>query len=162
LGESPPPTQEQFENELFFEFRKMNPSKPVWLEDESQRIGSINLPNPLWEQMRSAYLRYLEIPFEKRLNYITDVYGNFKTEDLKSATLRIQKRLGGLETKNTMQFLENNDLRSAFSILLKYYDKFYDRATSRRSPEKIEKISFDELNPALIASTLISHSLVSI
>jgi len=99
LEDSYRPSQEQFENELFMAFRKTNPANPVWLEDESQRIGLANLPNALWDQMRSAKVMYLEIPFEKRLDYLIETYGHYNLEDLKAATLRIQKRLGGLETK---------------------------------------------------------------
>jgi tRNA 2-selenouridine synthase len=71
---------------------------------------------------------------------LIETYGHYNSEDLKAATLRIQKRLGGLETKNTIHFLETGDTRNAFSILLKYYDKVYLRASSQRNPENILKI----------------------
>jgi len=49
IGESKAPSQEMFENELYMQFRNMDLAKPVWLEDESQRIGIMNLPNALWD-----------------------------------------------------------------------------------------------------------------
>lgn len=140
LGDSYRPSQEQFENDLFMAFSESNPARPVWLEDESQRIGMVNLPNALWNQMRAAKVIYLEIPFEQRLDYLLGAYGNYHIDELKAATLRIQKRLGGLETKNTIQYLESGDIRHAFSILLKYYDKLYLRASSQRNPENVLKV----------------------
>lgn len=146
INESEALTQEQFENELFMQFRTVGSQKTIWLEDESQRIGSINLPNALWMQMRNARVMYLDIPFEKRLSYLVDSYGSFPVTALKEATLRIAKRLGGLETKNAVKFLEDGEIRSAFSIFLKYYDKYYTSATQKRDPDLIHKIISEKIN----------------
>ena len=34
----------------------------IWLEDESQRIGHINIPPPLWNNMRQSPIYFLAIP----------------------------------------------------------------------------------------------------
>lgn len=148
LGEPASPTQEQFENELFMKFRKTEVSIPVWLEDESQRIGPVNLPNQLWDQMRNSPVVYLEIPFEVRLDYLVKVYGEFDSEGLKASTLRIRKRLGGLETSNVLEHLGRGDLKSAFAILLHYYDKTYLRATQQRNAGLIHKIESSTVDAA--------------
>jgi tRNA 2-selenouridine synthase len=67
------------------------------------------------------------IPFEERLAFIVEQYGHFDKLSLIEASLRIQKRLGGLETKNTINAIESGDIKEAFSILLKYYDKWYNK-----------------------------------
>ena len=157
IGESTAPSQEMFENELYMQFRNMDLAKPVWLEDESQRIGIMNLPNALWDQMRNAKVIYLEVPFEERLNYLVKTYGSLPLDALRSSTLRIQKRLGGLATKNTLQFLEEKNYESAFEILLKYYDKYYERATAQRNPENIETIKFDKIDPENIADKILTR-----
>ncbi|MBA2407472.1 MAG: tRNA 2-selenouridine(34) synthase MnmH [Chitinophagales bacterium] len=154
LGESHPPTQEQFENDLFIEFMKMDPEIPIWLEDESQRIGSVNIPKTLWEQMRAARVIYLDIPVEKRLQYIVNHYGNFSRERLKAAALRIQKRLGGLETTNVINYIDKGEIENAFSILLRYYDKWYAKGISNRPAEKIESIFTSEINPQTMAAAI--------
>jgi tRNA 2-selenouridine synthase len=160
INETMAPSQEQFENDLFMKFRRVDPSKPVWLEDESQRIGSMNLPNSLWMQMRNAKVIYLDIPFEERLAYLVDTYGSLPADELKAATFRIQKRLGGLNTKNAIQFLEERNLKEAFSILLKYYDKLYTMATDQRQKDRIEMIGIEKISPSSIAAK-ISHRLVA-
>jgi len=161
LGEDAPPTQEQFENDLAMEFFTLDSSKPIWIEDESQRIGWVNIPNALWKQMRETKVVYLDIPFEERLKNITENYGTFDLERLKAATLRIQKRLGGLDTKNAIQYFEEGKIYEAFFILLKYYDKFYSKATAERKEENIEIVAAEKISPSLNAAKITRRPVVS-
>ena len=152
IGEKPQSTQEMFENLLALKLNKAGSKKnevreaneinltsyslphtsPIWLEDESQRIGKLIIPNSFWEKMRTGPVYFLDIPFEERLNYLVATYGNFDKEKLAEAIERIQKRLGGLETKNAISFLSENNIRECFSILLKYYDKLYLKGLHNR------------------------------
>lgn len=104
----------------------------IWIEDESQRIGTVNIPMSLWKQLRTKPLVFLNIPFEERLEYIVSGYGKADKEKLINATIRIQKRLGGLETKTAINFLIEGDLKESFRILLKYYDKYYTKGLRNR------------------------------
>ncbi|MBK7307161.1 MAG: tRNA 2-selenouridine(34) synthase MnmH [Chitinophagaceae bacterium] len=92
------------------------PASAIYIEDESQRIGNLQIPMPLWHTMRKAPVFFLDIPFEERLNYITEEYGKLKKETLKEAILRIQKRLGGLETKNAINFLKRSSTQHVFAF----------------------------------------------
>jgi tRNA 2-selenouridine synthase len=82
--------------------------------------------------MRQSPVYFLDIPFEQRLNYILAEYGTKSTEQLIECTQRLTKRLGGLDTKNTIAFLQEGDLREAFRILLRYYDKTYSKGLHNR------------------------------
>ena len=82
--------------------------------------------------MRKASVFFMVIPFEERLDYITAEYGKIKTQILADAILRIQKRLGGLETKNAIHFLEEDNYKECFRILLSYYDKWYSKGLHNR------------------------------
>jgi len=104
----------------------------IWLEDESQRIGNLQIPMPLWYTMRKCPVYFIDIPFEERLEYITEEYGKFDKEQLAESIIRIQKRLGGLETKNAINHLLENDHKACFRILLTYYDKWYGKALYNR------------------------------
>ena len=136
LGEEPQPTQEMFENELATALNAVceaSGQDAIWLEDESRRIGSVNVPGPLWEAMRHAPLYFLDIPFEERLDYIVKQYGRFEKQELLNAITRIQKRLGGQATKDAISYLNEDDLHACFRILLCYYDKFYAKDIASRS-----------------------------
>ena len=135
----PQPGQEMFENllaeKLHAETDSNSPFRGlggIYLEDESQRIGNLQIPMPLWYTMRKAPVFFMDIPFEERLDYITEEYGKIKKQILADAILRIQKRLGGLETKNAIHFLEEDNYKECFRILLSYYDKWYSKGLYNR------------------------------
>lgn len=56
IGKLNQPTSEQFENNFFHEWNKLDFSKYILLEDESFSIGSVNLPNALYKKMCDAPL----------------------------------------------------------------------------------------------------------
>lgn len=134
----PQPTQEMFENLLAMELEKQGASgienelPAIWLEDESQRIGNLNIPSALWAQMRQSPVFFLEIPFEERLEHIAEEYGVCDPEKLIDSVRRISQRLGGLETKNAINWLQEGNFREAFRILLHYYDKLYIKGLHNR------------------------------
>ena len=139
IGLPKQPSQEMFENKLAVTIestKSILPRQPIWLEDESQRIGTVNIPQSLWNHIRSCPVYFLDIPFEARLDYLVATYGILDKTELEEATKRIQKRLGGLETKQALGFLEANNLKECFSILLKYYDKQYSKGLNNRPEPK--------------------------
>jgi len=129
IGLPKQPTQEMFENKLAL---SLFSNKSFWLEDESQRIGSLNIPHSLWKTIRNAPLFFIEIPFCERLAFILNQYGNLDVEKLIEATTRIQKRLGPLDTTTAINYLHENKIKEAFEILLSYYDKQYLKAFNKR------------------------------
>ena len=146
LGEAPQPKQEMFENLLAKKLSEVSNkmttyiantnnyhlSTNIYIEDESQRIGNLQIPMPLWYTMRKSPVYFLDIPFEERLNYLTEEYGKFEKEKLMNAIIRIQKRLGGLDTKNAVSYLLENNNKECFRILLTYYDKYYLKGLNNR------------------------------
>ena len=157
IGQLPQPSQEMFENILATKLWEVNKNnKPIWIEDESQRIGTVLIPTPLFHLMRNSTCYFMTIPFEQRLAFIVEGYGKFDAQSLIEATERIQKRLGGLETKNAVAHIMQGELKEAFSILLKYYDKWYEKNAKNEVLPKIELIpvSSEMVDPAHNASLL--------
>jgi tRNA 2-selenouridine synthase len=66
------------------------------------------------------------------LQHIVEEYGMLDKEKIAEATSRLQKRLGGLETKTALAHLQEDNLRECFQILLKYYDKYYQKGLNNR------------------------------
>ena len=162
----PQPTQEMFEN-LFANVLESSTAhcprstaentdqSSIWLEDESQRIGNLNIPTSVWESMRMAPIIFLEIPFKERLNHIVEEYGECDREKLIESVQRISQRLGGLATKSAVEFIQQGNIKEAFSILLHYYDKRYLKALHNREmlPALLIKISCETVtidNAALL------------
>jgi tRNA 2-selenouridine synthase len=140
LGEEKQPIPEMFENRLAIELWKIgreyngdgDMKKNIWVEDESAHIGTVGVPKAFWNQMRKSTLYFLEIPFGQRLKNIVKIYGTFDRQSLIECVIKIQKRLGGLETKKAIEFIVEGKNNDAFSVLLKYYDKMYAQSLQKR------------------------------
>jgi tRNA 2-selenouridine synthase len=146
IGMPAQPGQEMFENILSCKLRAVSNGQKedagnnspfrgpedIWLEDESQRIGLVNLPNDLWNTMRQSPVYFLDIPFEGRLQHLVQEYGGLDKQSMIDAIGRIRERLGGLNAKNAIQFLEEGNIAESFRILLNYYDKHYLKALHNR------------------------------
>jgi tRNA 2-selenouridine synthase len=102
----------------------------------------------------------MDIPFEVRLSHIVAGYGKYSIEKLKDAALRIQKRLGGLETKTAIAALEENRIEEAFSIFLKYYDKLYLKSTlnTNEGEREIIYIKSDVTDAKLNTKLILDHA----
>lgn len=149
LGLAPQPGQEYFENLLAMElyhYRTHQAGKPIWVEDESQRIGLVNSPPEFYKQMREQDILLLEIPFEERLSFLVDTYGVFPRQALAPAIERIQKKLGGPEYRAALEFLEQGNIRECFRILLQYYDRLYAKSRGKREPELSKPVLLPALN----------------
>lgn len=161
FGQLPQPTQEQFENILARELFSTvsNHASAVFIEDESQRIGDVNVPTVLFKQMRENKVMFLDIPFEERLEFITAHYGKFEKEKLLNAIVRIKKRLGGLETKTAVNALIEDDIKACFSVLLHYYDRQYRHGLERREQavSPVTMLECTKVDPAANAAAIISH-----
>lgn len=132
IGLPKQPTQEMFENLLGCELRAHSLASKLWLEDESQRIGLVNIPNEIWANMRRSPIHFLDIPFEERLQHLTEEYGGLDQQQMIDAIGRVKDKLGGLNAKNAIQLLEEGNTPESFRILLKYYDKHYFKGLHNR------------------------------
>lgn len=159
LGMPPQPSQEMFENLLAMQLRQHGLQQTIWLEDESQRIGDVNIPGALWQTIRQSPLYFIDIPFEERLQCITGWYGRQDKEKMLNAIIRIKKRLGPLETKTAVNFLIEDNLTESFRVLLNYYDKLYKKSLQLRPPSDATQhfISCSRVDAAANAEKLLQY-----
>ncbi len=124
--------QQQFENDLARVISETDPSRRVWVEDESRLVGSCFIPDGFWEQKRRAPLVCLDISHDTRLDRLVAEYGEHPTEELAESFRGIQKRLGGRRLTLSLEALDEGDLRTAGHEALKYYDKAYSHGMDNR------------------------------
>ncbi|MCP4498993.1 MAG: tRNA 2-selenouridine(34) synthase MnmH [Deltaproteobacteria bacterium] len=132
VGLPPQPTVEQYENLLHEAIRHFDVDKEVWIEDESRMVGRCRIPEELWGQLRKAPAIFVASKMEARLDRLVRDYGDADKEPLRAAFTAIEKRLGGQNVKAALQALDDDNVREAAVIALKYYDQAYDRGKSRR------------------------------
>lgn len=155
LGEAPQPTQEMLENEIAVRLLRIPLQESIWVEDESHNIGKRIIPQHFFQQMRAANVYYVDLPIEKRVEYLVKEYGKYSVQELSESIEKIKKRLGPQHAKAAIEAIQLGDLKKACEISLVYYDKSYDHGIGKRQVSTIHKISFAELNPEEIAKAII-------
>ena len=126
LGLPPQPSTEHFQNLLYDAFSRLDPERPVWLEDESRNIGRCSLPKGLWEKMQQAGFYLLPSSLEERVERLMKEYAQFDPALLENAILKIEKRLGYDLCKKATEACQSGNIRTALQICLAYYDKAYN------------------------------------
>lgn len=158
IGQEVQPTVEHFENMLHFRLSEKDLRRPVWVEDESINIGSVQIPLAFYHQMQDAPLFFVEIPKEARIEHLVQDYADYKNEKLEAAIRRISKRLGGLRMKKAISNLEDGNYHDVAAIALQYYDKLYKKGMKKRDPEKVIKVSLEDTDHAANARELLQIS----
>jgi tRNA 2-selenouridine synthase len=156
MGKLEQPSQEQFENILGSELQEMDVSRRIWLEDESVTIGKRVIPKPIWDQMREAQVIKVDIPKEERIEFLNSDYGNLDKDFLKASVSRISKRLGPLETKLTLQAIDEGRMRDFIKQVLVYYDKTYAKGINSRVHDSIHTLSLNQINPIENAKAILN------
>jgi tRNA 2-selenouridine synthase len=136
------PSQEQFENLLAQSLQKLHSEKLIWVEEESRMIGKLILPEVVWEQFLNAPMTRIKIPVQDRIQILKSEYLPAGNEFLKAAILRIEKKLGGERTRESLQALEMGEYDIVVSNLLFYYDKAYLKGMGQKKPpEKVIELN---------------------
>lgn len=70
----PQPAQKRFESLIYDSMSGFDLEKIVFVEAESAKIGRLNLPNPLWQRMKTAPVIEVFSPLSARATYLTADY----------------------------------------------------------------------------------------
>ncbi|HRD93770.1 MAG TPA: tRNA 2-selenouridine(34) synthase MnmH, partial [Accumulibacter sp.] len=74
LPDSPQPSQKMFESHLLTALRALDPLRPVFVEAESRKIGSLQVPAALIETMRAGECFNIEASFAARVDFLLRDY----------------------------------------------------------------------------------------
>jgi tRNA 2-selenouridine synthase len=125
IGQEMQPTTQQFQNELFYEILDFDLLKRIWIEGESQTVGRVFLPDPLWVRMNEAKCIEIFVPRADRIRRLVTEYGSLQYELMENAIGSISKRLGNLRMKEILHCYREKNLDCAAGKLLEYYDQTY-------------------------------------
>ncbi len=128
------PGQKAFESALAMEIARLDPTRPVLVEAESNRIGALRLPPALWQAMREAPKLVIEAPLEARARWLASAYAEL-TEDV----ALLLERINALAPYQPRERIEAwRALASAgkfetlaTELMAHHYDPRYARARSR-------------------------------
>ena len=155
FGQSNQPTNEQFENDIFTAWEKIDPSRPAWIEDESRMIGNVSIPDSLFEQMSRAVMIKVETAREQRIRRLVDEYSKVEKQDLQRAILKISEKLGGTNTKTAEAAIDAGDFDTVAGLALSYYDKTYAHSILKRENPEIHPVSIESNDPVKNAALIL-------
>jgi len=154
IGQPKQPANEHFTNLLYWEWKSLDTSQHVWLEDESIYIGSVFIPEVLFQRMRDSVVYFLDIPKEQRAALLVEEYAGIDALKLVESVKKISKRLGGLRTREALEALERGDYFTTAVITLDYYDKYYRKGLERRDRDKVVVIPSETTDAEVNAGKL--------
>lgn len=158
LGEEVQPSTEHFENLLFEAYRNLDLNRRIYIENESQVIGTCALPLTFFTHMKTYYHIKYSIPIENRVQHLVDCYACFSKEDLTQRFLKIKNKLGGDFLNIALNAVQEGNFKEAALIALRFYDKTYQYGYEKNTtPNKIE-IDYPHANFEKIATDIIKKS----
>ena len=163
LEEQIQPTTKQFSNDLFSRLRSANAwggqgerLRPIWIENESRSIGCVDMPEPIFTQMINSRCFEMLRTDPDRVDHLVGMYGDIDVNLLASAFKKIAPKLGSDNASTALEALSRNDLATAASIALVYYDKTYAHGLTKRSEFLRTEVDCKNLSPKECASHLSS------
>jgi tRNA 2-selenouridine synthase len=129
------PSQKYFETLLVEQMERLDPSRPVYIEGESAKIGRVCLPLVLVEHMRGAPVIELRATPEARLAYLLRDYAYLGDDPQRLADkLGWLKELQGRESVTRWQaWAHEGALSPLFAELMQlHYDPHYERSQQRQ------------------------------
>lgn len=134
LPGSPQPSQKLFETGLLDALLPMEPGRPVYIEAESRKIGTIQIPNALLETMRAGLCINIEASLEARVDFLLGDYSYFlDSPDRIFSLLDELRKLHSRETIEHWQHLvkEAQWRTLVYELLERHYDPLYRRSQDR-------------------------------
>lgn len=133
LPQQPQPSQKWFDSLLLQTLHGLDPSRPVYVEAESKKIGSIALPSSLFDAMHGSSCLLLEVPIETRVAGLLEDYRYYVEhpdtfiEHLKP----LYKFHGAQQLEHWNGMIRAGDFSTVVAELLTlHYDPSYSRATT--------------------------------
>jgi len=137
IPDQPQPSQKRFETLLWQKLQSFDPRKPVFVEAESRKIGSVSLPITFAAAMQEkGQLITIEAPFESRVKLLIDGYQHFLAEP---STIKVLLEhlleLRGRETINHWQALaDKSEWKTLVEELLSQHYDPSDLSSSKIRP----------------------------
>jgi len=158
------PSQKMFESRLYLALAALDPERPVFVEAESRRIGNLQLPDLLLEQIRASPGVQIDATTTARVDFLLRDYDYF----LADPGWLVEKllHLEGLQSRETLSrwadLIAAREFRALVGELLElHYDPLYQRSQTRNYAGfgSAACLPTDDLSPAGI--TALAHEILA-
>ena len=159
------PTQKGFDTQLWSALLRLDPSRPVFVESESKKIGALQLPDALIQRLRGhGQVLRIEMPDAARVQLLLQEYGFF-ADDVE----RFCRLLDGLVALRGQERVAHwqalaraGQWAHVFELLMReHYDPLYLRSMDSHfaSYSSAQEVALADGEPATLATS--AHQLMN-
>ena len=148
----PQPSQKFFDTLVFQRLRTFRQDRPVWVEDESKRIGAVQMSDAMYEAITEGSMVRVDAPMNERVRLWHEDYGHFEA-DLPAMVARLTKLnelVGNAEIKHWQELAKAGQAAELFERLMTHhYDPAYARTARRHRPgyDALPVLQLESLSP---------------
>lgn len=143
LPNDPQPSQKGFETQLCAALARFDPARPVYVESESRKIGTVQVPDSLLDAMRRAECIRVDTPQPLRVQLLKDEYAHFLADPA-----ALSSRLAHLVVLHGRKTIERWQAAAAAGdwdtlvreLLVCHYDPMYARSMAKNYPNVADAI----------------------
>ena len=133
-----------------------SPERPVYVESESIRIGSLSVPAALIQTMRGSPCIRVEVPIEERVRALLDDYRHFfaHPETLTRQLTHLTALRGGDVVGHWLELVAHEDWAGlAHALLVEHYDPAYLKSLGNnyRPSDDDQALPLPDLRPDTLA-----------
>lgn len=151
------PGQKLFESRLWDALARLDPSRPVYAEAESSRIGEVSLPSSLWAAMAGAPRILLDAPVATRVAHILTHYRWIASDSaaLAEAIRRLPTHHSRVAREQWLAWAHAGELEPLVQALVEqHYDPAYTVARKRRAGDFVAQVDAGDGAAAAAAAIL--------
>ncbi|WP_298497727.1 tRNA 2-selenouridine(34) synthase MnmH [uncultured Maritimibacter sp.] len=134
------PAQKTFESRIAMELTALDPARPVYVEAESSKIGSLLIPPALWKAMLAADYYEVQAPLAARAAHLIEAYPDIAEDPERlAATLEKLARYHGHAKVEGWQALATarDGMALASDLIATHYDAAYKRIRGDVEPRAV-------------------------
>lgn len=134
LPDQPQPSQKWFDSLLLQAMQNLDPSRPVYVEAESNKIGLITLPDSLCRKMHASPCLLLEVPLPERIRFLLEDYQFYLDDPERLVTqLEVLKNIHGKAQLAAWASMARAGQFATLveDLLTRHYDPAYARSMDR-------------------------------
>lgn len=134
LPGTPQPTQKHFDTLIWSALQKFDPTRPVFIESESKKVGNLSVPDALIEAMRASPCIDLQLPDDERVGLLLEDYAYLvNNPGYFCGRLQALTPLRGKDVVATwIDLIQHGQFADVFrALLLTHYDPGYAASIAR-------------------------------
>ncbi len=142
------PSQKAFETKLACALVQLDPTRPVIIEAESNKIGARIIPPSLWTAMKTAPRIEIAATLDARATYLVQAYGAVSQETF-AEKLEVLRRHRGARADVWLGLLQAGQSHALARALIEdHYDPSYRAARAKHDPAIVKHLTASDLSEA--------------